>query len=340
MTIAIDMNDDAAVFRYPPAYAETVDEFDTLLDGRANGGLTGNRYIRALEELVARHPWFIDGHAHIGNALYDRGEFGRALEAYERGYSRGTAPLPDGFEKLIEWRHLENRPFLRAAHGVALSQLRLGRRGEGIATMEKMLAWNPADHQGVRLVIGSEYLRAGRDDRARSFFQAEAGYPSYRYEMALLLLRQEQHIEAATSLRRGFVENAYIAEILCGNPHPLPIGMWHGTSWADPGLAIEYVSDYGKLWHATPDAVAFLRWLHTHPRVMAERAGVLRWQEALLWEHDAGRRATLIDGAEAAWQEIDDRLSREIVTERTDRRGRGVLPWLHSGGLPPGRGTG
>ncbi len=338
MTIAIDMNHDVAVFRYPPDYADIADELDRLLDGRATGGPAGNRYVGALEDLVARHPWFIDGHAHIGNALYDRGEFDRALEAYERGYSLGTAVLPDGFEEFIEWRHLENRPFLRAAHGVALSQLRLGRRGEGISTMEKMLSWNPDDHQGVRFMIGSEYLRAGRDDRAGSFFRTEAGYPPYRYEMALLLLRRGRRVEAATSLRRGFVENAYIAEILCGSPHPLPIGMWHGTSWADPGLAMEYVSDYGGLWHATPDAVAFLRWLHTHPRVMAERAGVLRWQEALLWEHDAGRRATLIESADAAGREIDDRLSREIVIERTDRRGRGVLPWLHSGGLPPGPG--
>ena len=46
---------------------------------------------------------------------------------------------------------------------------------------------------------------------------------------------------------------------------------------------MEYMLDYGMLWHVTPGAVAFLRWLHTHPKVMAERADILQWQEALLW---------------------------------------------------------
>lgn len=340
MTIVIEMNGDDAVFRYPSGYADVVDEFDDLLDRRDTGRLDENRYRGALEDLVGRHPWFIDAHAHIGNSLYDRREFERALDAYERGYTLGAAALPAGFEGRIAWGHLENRPFLRAAYGVALSRVRLGRRGEGISTMEKMLGWNPDDHQGIRLVIGSEYLRAGDDERAMSFFEMETDYPPYRYEMALLFLRLGLHVEAATSLRRGFVENGYIAEVLCGNPHPLPAGIRHGSAWAEPRLAMEYVLDYGMLWHTTPDAVAFLRWLHTHPKVMAERAGILQWQEALLWERDAARCVSIWDKAEAAQEQIDDRLSEEIVVERTDRHGRTVLPWLHASGPAPGRTAG
>ena len=340
MTIVIAMNGDDAVFRYPSGYADVVDAFDGLLDRRDTGRLDEDRYLRALEDLVGRHPWFIDAHAHIGNSLYDRRQFERALEAYERGYALGAAALPAGFEGRIAWKHLENRPFLRAAHGVALSQVRLGLREEGIATMEKMLGWNPDDHQGIRLVLGSEYLRAGEDERAMSFFEMETDYPPYRYEMALLLLRLGLHVEAATSLRRGFAENGYIAEVLCGNPHPLPAGIWHGTAWAEPRLAMEYVLDYGILWHMTPDAVAFLRWLHTHPKVMAERAGILQWQKALLWERDAARRVSMGHKADAAQEQIDDRLSEEIVVERTDGHGRAVLPWLHSSRPVPGREAG
>ena len=337
MTITLEINGDTAVLRYPSGYDDVLDGFGDLLDRREAGWLDENRYLRALEELVARHPWFIDGHAHIGHSLFDQGKFERALAACERGYSLGTAALPAGFDRFIEWSHLENRPFLRAAHGVALSRLQLDRRGEGISTLEKMLGWNPDDHQGVRFVIGSEYLRAGEEEKARSFFETESEYPPYRYEMALLLLRQGRHVEAATSLRRGFVENGYIAEVLCGNPHPLPAGIWHGISWAEPATAMDYVLDYGRLWHATPDAVAFLRWLHTHPKVMAERADILQWKEALLWEDDATRRVLFGKEADAASRRIDDRLSGEIVVERTDRYGRSVLPWLHSNSRTPGR---
>ena len=337
MTITLEINGDGAVFRYPSGYDDVLDEFGDLLDRQEAGWLDENRYLRALEELVARHPWFIDGHAHIGNSLFDRRKFERALEAYERGYSLGTAVLPDGFDQFIEWINHGNRPFLRAAHGVALSLSRLGRHGEAIPTMEKMLGWNPNDNQGIRFEIGSEYLRAGEEEKAMSFFETESEYPPCRYEMALLLLRQGRHVEAATSLRRGFVENGYIAEVLCGNPHPLPAGIRHGISWSEPGTAMDYVLDYGRLWHATPDAVAFLRWLHTHPKVMAERADILQWKEALLWEHDTTRRVSLGAEADAAWRRIDDRLSEKIVVERTDRYGRSVLPWLHSNGRTPGR---
>ena len=48
-------------------------------------------------------------------------------------------------------------------------------------------------------------------------------YPPYRYELGLLHLQEQQWAEAATSLRHGFVDNPYIAEILCGNPGPMPL---------------------------------------------------------------------------------------------------------------------
>ena len=255
----------------------------------------------------------------------------QALTSYTRGFSHCIDVLPSGFESFIEWGHLENRPFLRAAHGVALCQLKLGRSADGVTTLERMLAWNPDDHQGVRYVLGSEYLRAGQEDRAWSFFETEASqYPPYRYEMALLLFRREDHVAAATALRRGFVESGYIAEILCGNPEPPPMGIWHGDGFSMPRTAKDYVSDYGRLWRETPGAVAFLRWLHTHPRAMVERAEILCYAEEVMWERDGERRVFLSQGKRAAMRRIDDALSREIVVERIDPHGRSVLPWLYA----------
>ena len=109
----------------------------------------------------------------------------------------------------------------------------------------------------------------------------------------------------------------------------MPLAIWHGSSFAAPDLAQDYVSQYGDLWHRTRDATAFLRWLHTHPKVMAERAAVLEWKEALLWEHDSERRGRIIEREEAAAKRIDDGLSEEIVVARTNRSGHPVFPWLH-----------
>ena len=196
--------------------------------------------------------------------------------------------------------------------------------------MEKMLAWNPGDNQGIRYLIGSAYLRAGEPDKARAFLAAEDNdFPPSRYELALLHLREEDFRAAATSLRLGFVENGYIAEMLCGMPHPLPMTIWHGSNFAEPELARDYALQYGDLWHRTPGAVAFLRWLHTHPAVMAERAAILECWETLLWEHDIERRRAILDRQQALVDGIDDRLSAEIAVERIDRLGDPVRPWLY-----------
>ena len=45
MKIGIEMNDDVAVFRYPPTYPDLVDEFDSLLEKRDVGALS---YVRKL----------------------------------------------------------------------------------------------------------------------------------------------------------------------------------------------------------------------------------------------------------------------------------------------------
>ena len=331
MTIAFKMHDGVCVFAHPPEYDEAVDQLDHLLEWRNSGTLSSMRYRPALEELVARRPWYVDGHAHLGNRLYEEGRFEQALASYGRGFSLCAKALPSEFKALIEWRHLENRPFLRTAHGLALCQLKLGRTEKGLSMLERMLVWNPGDNQGIRFIIGSEYLRAGLDGNAISFIETEAPqYPPYRYELALLRFRREDYVAAATSLRLGFVENGYVAEILCGSPDPLPMGIWHGHGDRMPQAAKDYVSEYGRLWRETPGAIALLRWLHTHPRVMAERADILCYDEETLWERDAARRVLMSRTQGAAVGRIDDALSEEIVVERIDQYGQTVLPWLHA----------
>ena len=71
MTVAFKMHDDICVFAHPPEYDEAVDQLDHLLERRNSGALSNMRYRRALEELVARHPWYVDGHVHLGNRLYE-----------------------------------------------------------------------------------------------------------------------------------------------------------------------------------------------------------------------------------------------------------------------------
>ena len=120
MRIAFEMHDDVCVFAHPPGYDEAVDELDLILERRNFGALSELHYRRALEELVSRRPWFVDGHAHLGNRLYHEGRFEQALDTYTRGLSLCMEVLPSGSQASIEWSHLKNRPFLRAARGLSI----------------------------------------------------------------------------------------------------------------------------------------------------------------------------------------------------------------------------
>ena len=118
---------------------------------------------------------------------------------------------------------------------------------------------------------------------ARRLGELTAAAPEHidaRAHLGSVLMKCERLQEAAAEY------NPYIAEILCGNPSPMPLRIWEGTNWQGAETAREYVGEYGELWRWTADALEFLRWLHTHPRVMAERAAVIECRQELLWEND------------------------------------------------------
>lgn len=73
----------------------------------------------------------LDAHAHLGSQLFDRAP-ARALVHYEIGVRLGELSLPEGFDGVLTWSCLYNRPFLRCMHGYGLCLWRLGRTDEAI----------------------------------------------------------------------------------------------------------------------------------------------------------------------------------------------------------------
>lgn len=332
MELRFELLDGASgMFVYPQErFDSLVEEFDELLDAHQSGGLADKSYVTALEKLVGREPEFIDGHAHLAFAWHEQGKPKKALDAALAGLAVANRLIPEGFEGHIEWGHLDNRPFLRALQGAVLAYVRLRRHREAVMLIEKTLAYNPNDNQGMRYLQGSEALRAGDHEQAQKVFAAEAdGYPPYFYELALTHIIKGEWTPAATALRRGFCANPYIAEILGGNPRPQPLAIWHSSNLAEPETAVDYVEMYGDLWRRRPDSLAFVRWLFNHPKVLAERAAAMDCREALLWEQGLQARGRVLDREREVLAGIDDRLSAALVVKREDRRGRGSLyPWM------------
>jgi tetratricopeptide (TPR) repeat protein len=102
-----------------------------------------------LMETLAVDLRCIDAHAHLGNLEFDRSPE-RAIVHYEIGVRIAELSLPPGFDGLLVWGRIYNRPFLRCLHGYGLCLWRLGRLTEAQQVFERILALNPNDNQGVR----------------------------------------------------------------------------------------------------------------------------------------------------------------------------------------------
>ncbi|HTP30406.1 MAG TPA: tetratricopeptide repeat protein [Anaeromyxobacteraceae bacterium] len=72
----------------------------------------------------------------------------------------GELFLPPGFDGVLVWSPLDDRPFLRCLHGYAVCLWRLGRSKEAQLVFERILSLNPNDNQGVRFC--SVNVRHGR----------------------------------------------------------------------------------------------------------------------------------------------------------------------------------
>jgi len=94
----------------------------------------------------------LDAHAHLGNLLFDASPFW-AMNHYEAGVRIGELSLNPGFDVVLPWSCIDNRPFLRCLHGYALCLWRLKRFEEVEKVFTRMLWLNPSDNQGVRFLL-------------------------------------------------------------------------------------------------------------------------------------------------------------------------------------------
>lgn len=119
---------------------------------------------KILMELCQEDLRCLDAHSHLGNLLFDRRPQ-HALRHYEVGLRIGELSLGDGFNGVLPWGLIDNRPFLRCAHGYGLCHWRLGRLDEAERVFERLLWMNPSDNQGVRFLIHEVKAKTAWEDR-------------------------------------------------------------------------------------------------------------------------------------------------------------------------------
>ena len=107
----------------------------------------------------------LDAHAHLGNLVFEHSPED-AIRHYEVGMRIGELALGDGFDAVLRWGHIDNRPFLRCMQGYGLCLWRMKRFDEAARIFDRMLWLNPSDNQGVRFLIDDVRAGTAWEDRA------------------------------------------------------------------------------------------------------------------------------------------------------------------------------
>jgi hypothetical protein len=107
---------------------------------------------RILMSLLAADLRCLDAHAHLGNFAFDHFPE-KAIRHYEVGVRIGELSLGEGFNGVLHWGCINNRPFLRCMQGYGLCLSRLGRHQQAEEVFTRMLWLNPSDNQGVRFLL-------------------------------------------------------------------------------------------------------------------------------------------------------------------------------------------
>ncbi len=117
--------------------------------------------LKIIEKILTTDLRCLDAHAHLGNWEFNstdepyRNTIDKAKRHYEVGVKIGDLSFINdiGFNGVLRWGHINNRPFLRCLHGYGLSLWRLGKSEEAREVFNRMLWLNPLDNQGIRFLL-------------------------------------------------------------------------------------------------------------------------------------------------------------------------------------------
>lgn len=250
-------------FVYPRLTMTIYEYFHDAIDAWETGDVTfaEQRY----RQLLTDYPEFIDAYHHLAILLEEAGDEDEAYALWQHAVKIGEQHLPDPVKEgkgRLPWPMIDNRPFLRACHGLGLELRKRGEVQAALALFMKLLDWNPNDNQGVRdLVVSCHFLL----DQPEGVLAICDRYPGdgmetllYGRPLALIQLGETQKAREALDLA---VEHLpLVAQELVKERHRAPkdFNPDRITLWS-LGQAYHYWLEQGHTWKSTKGAIELLR---------------------------------------------------------------------------------
>ena len=128
----------------------------------------------------------------------------KPTDVREKAYRQATALIPPGFKGQISWGKVDNRSFLRIAHGYLLGLMNRADGKAAKALAKKLLAWCPADNLGVRMLLGDISLMTGDTQSAmKSCLKEATDSPPQWYQTGQIAFWAGDFVSAFTTVPMG-----------------------------------------------------------------------------------------------------------------------------------------
>lgn len=302
------------------------EKLDELIDEHDARHISHKQALMRARKLQAAYPDNLEIQNFIANRLWDLEMRDEAAEAYELAFNKALALVPKGYKGLIIWSEIDNRSFLRLAHGTLLGLMHRRQGKPAGALAKKLLAWCPMDNLGVRMLLGDIRLMQGDSKAAMQYYLTEApGCPAHWYQTGLIALRAKGFVAACTYIRRGIAANPYIAEGLTGRTLLAEHHYWHASTIFGPDWAIDYLDSAACDW--TQEEIDFVDWVFNSAAVLTERAELMKLREGQRDEVDADTRGSLVRRSLSFVDGIADDLSKAMVRKVRNLQGVETWPW-------------
>lgn len=257
------LGEDHWEFVYPRLTQTIYDVFEDALESRRVRDIeyAEGRYRRLLSD----YPEFIDVYHHLAMLLDENDREEEAFALWQQAVMLGSECLPEAVRSgsgTLPWLLLDNRPFLRAYHGLGLKFLERGEIEQALESFLKLLTWNPNDNQGIRSLAIDCSFRLGQPEGALEICDRfpEDGMEGVLYGRPLALYKLGEIEQAREALALAVYNLPLVAQELVKQRHrkPKDLRLDSVALWS-PEQAYLYWKEQGRYWEQTPGALDLLR---------------------------------------------------------------------------------
>ena len=250
-------------FVFPDAYNDLMDEFHSGCESYEEGNL--DQAEKVFKMVLAQMPDHLDAIHHLALVLSERDLYDQARDLWEQAVRIGRKAVTQDFEPgkdRLEWGWLENRPFLRCLHGLALARYKEGQIEEALILFQELLSFNANDNQGVRAMTQEALFELGRLEDALKLAERYPNdvMPETLYGRALALFKLGRQREATAALKEAVKYLPLVRKELLETKHHLPrTARPDRVTCGGADEAYYYWEHWGRFWGKDPEALEWLR---------------------------------------------------------------------------------